>query len=80
MTRINLFGARQNRGGDTDWYDNPHEAIARCRERNTRKIVWLCYTPDQPHPVFGLKAWETVYNLVHFEESVLPRFEQPGSE
>lgn len=76
---INLFGVRYQRSPDVDWFENPHEAVARCRAINSRKIIWLCYDSDRVHPHYNSKAWQTVWNLADFERRTLPGFAPASS-
>lgn len=71
---INLFGVLRGRGGQIDWYDNPHRAVAECRRLKIRKIICLCYMPSWVHPQYDSKAWQTIYTLADFVERVLDGF------
>ena len=71
---VNLFGVRYGRSPDVDWFENPHEAVARCEQISSRKIIWLCYTPDFVNPRHESKAWQVIHNLADFKRRSLGGF------
>ena len=78
---LNLFGVRYRRSPDIEWYPNPHTAVERARELKCRKILWLVYNPQFPHPYHrDSTAWQTEYLLSDFINRHLPGFAAADSK